>query len=93
MILPSILLLVLSICSYYLPPESGERVTVVSTNLLTMAIFLLMTNDVLPNTSDSVSVISIFYVSLMCESGLSLLMSHLILSIHHRSELSYCTRY
>lgn len=92
MLLPCIILLVITMFSFYLPPESGERITVVSTNLLTIAIFLMMTSSVLPHNSDSIAIISIFYIVLMCESAFSLFMCYCILAVYTQGESNFPNR-
>lgn len=51
----------LTILSFYLPPDSGERISLVITNLLAMTVFMLLVADIIPPTSDAVSIISTFY--------------------------------
>ena len=51
----------LTMLSFYLPPDSGERLSLVITNLLAMTVFMLLVAEVIPPTSDAVSIISTFY--------------------------------
>ena len=51
----------LTILSFYLPPDSGERLSLVITNLLAMTVFMLLVAEIIPPTSDAVSIISMFY--------------------------------
>lgn len=51
----------LTILSFYLPPDSGERISLVITNLLAMTVFMLLVAEIIPPTSDAVSIISTFY--------------------------------
>lgn len=51
----------LTILSFYLPPDSGERLSLVITNLLAMTVFMLLVAEIIPPTSDAVSIISTFY--------------------------------
>lgn len=43
---------------FLLPPESGEKITLGLSVLLTITVFMLMVADKMPQTSESVSVIS-----------------------------------
>ena len=70
--------------SFSLPPDSGERMTVVVTNLLCFALFMLMTTEVLPQNSDHVPIISIFYLVLMVESCLSVFLACCVLIVYYR---------
>ena len=51
----------LTVLSFYLPPDSGERLSLVITNLLAMTVFMLLVAEIIPPTSDAVSIISTFY--------------------------------
>ena len=51
--------------SFYLPPESGERLGLVITNLLALMVFLLMVAGVIPSTSDVVPLVSIYFYGSM----------------------------
>ena len=52
---------VLTVTAFYLPPESGERITLVITNLLAMTVFMLLVADIMPSTSEVIPVISIYF--------------------------------
>ena len=43
---------------FLLPPESGEKITLGLSVLLTITVFMLMVADKMPQTSESISVIS-----------------------------------
>ena len=51
--------------SFYLPPESGERLGLVITNLLALMVFLLMVAGVIPATSDVVPLVSVYFYGSM----------------------------
>lgn len=51
--------------SFSLPPDSGERITLVVTSLLTMTVFMLLVAEIMPPVSDVVPIISIYYVTAM----------------------------
>jgi hypothetical protein len=57
----------LSILAFKVPPDSGERITLVITNLLSMIVFLLLVADILPPISDATPLISIYYAIVMFE--------------------------
>ena len=60
-------ILVLTVTAFYLPPESGERITLVITNLLAMTVFMLLVADIMPSTSEVIPVISIYFSSTLFE--------------------------
>jgi len=53
----------LYISRFLLPPESGEKVTLGLSVLLTITVFMLMVADKMPQTSESVSLISRHFVA------------------------------
>lgn len=70
LLLPSIFLMVMDIVGFYLPPDSGERVSFKITLLLGYSVFLIIVSDTLPATAigtpligdcDLLPLLSIFY--------------------------------
>ena len=51
LLLPSIFLMVVDIVGFYLPPDSGERVSFKITLLLGYSVFLIIVSDTLPATA------------------------------------------
>ena len=56
-----VLFLALTLLSFYLPPESGERLTLVITNLLALTVFMLLVVEIIPATSETVPLISVYF--------------------------------
>ncbi|GFR91300.1 neuronal acetylcholine receptor subunit alpha-10 [Elysia marginata] len=83
-IIPCIILSFLCLGGFLLPPESGEKITLGLSVLLTITVFMLMVADKMPQTSESISVISIYLMVVLATSCLSVLSSVLVLSIHHQ---------
>ncbi|XP_031551820.1 ligand-gated ion channel 4-like, partial [Actinia tenebrosa] len=82
LIIPCLVIVLLTSLSFYLPPDSGERISVVITNLLAMTVFMLIVAEILPPTSDEVSIISIFYSCSIFEVGIALLGTCVVLKYH-----------
>ena len=57
LIIPCCLISSITLLGFTLPPESGEKLTLGVTILLSMSVFMLQLSEVLPATSDAVSVI------------------------------------
>ncbi|XP_076439162.1 uncharacterized protein LOC143278035 [Babylonia areolata] len=83
-IIPCIILSFLCLAGFLLPPESGEKITLGLSVLLTITVFMLMVADKMPQTSESISVISIYLMVVLATSCLSVLSSVCVLSIHHQ---------
>ena len=58
MLLPTILLLVISLFVFWLPPECGERMSLVITVLLSFAVFLIIIMENTPINSEQLPLIS-----------------------------------
>jgi len=61
LVLPNILIAFLAFFSFFIPVESGERVSFVITVLLSMTVFMLLIAESIPPTSDAVPMIGIYY--------------------------------
>ncbi|KAJ8311654.1 hypothetical protein KUTeg_011009 [Tegillarca granosa] len=83
-IIPCIILSFLCLAGFLLPSESGEKITLGLSVLLTITVFMLMVADKMPQTSESISVISIYLMVVLSMSCMSVLTSVWILSIHHQ---------
>ena len=57
--IPSIMLMFLTLTSFLIPVESGERIGFVTTMLLAMTVFLLLIPSFLPETSDGVPILGV----------------------------------
>lgn len=81
---PVIVLVLLSLMSFFIPTESGERIGFVTTILLAMMVFLNIIPDYLPRNSDEVPILGILLmVSMVIISGV-LIATIFILLCHHR---------
>ncbi|XP_061164478.1 neuronal acetylcholine receptor subunit alpha-7-like [Saccostrea echinata] len=69
---------------FLLPPESGEKISLNVTVLLSLAVFLLMVTDQLPASSEHFPYVGMYMASLMSLVALSLLMTVVVLNVHFR---------
>jgi cation transporter family protein len=65
MIMPSILITLVGFLIFLIPPDSGEKVGMGVTTLLSMTVFLMVVAENMPPNSDSVPLIAIYYFSSM----------------------------
>ena len=84
-ITPCLVLAVTILFGFFLPPESGERISLTITILLAVAVFLQLVSDNLPRNSDSIPILAIFYMVIMTESALSLVTTCVVLVFHFRA--------
>ncbi|CAG0897629.1 unnamed protein product [Darwinula stevensoni] len=81
-ILPVVVIDVIALLSFLVPCESGEKVTLGITTMLTMIIFLTSSHDLLPPT-EHIPVIGKFYCACICLVGLEVALSMWILHVFH----------
>lgn len=84
LIIPCIILSILCLAGFLLPPESGEKVTLGLSVLLTLTVFMLMVADKMPQTSESISIIGIYLLVVLSTSCLSVISAVFVLGIHHQ---------
>ncbi|XP_071949199.1 neuronal acetylcholine receptor subunit alpha-6-like [Antedon mediterranea] len=84
LVTPCFLVSIVAMMTFFLPPESGEKISLCITVLLSMTVFLLMVAETMPPTS-SVPIIGQYFAATMALISLSLAMSTCVLNIHHRS--------
>ena len=61
---PCILMSILALLVFYLPPDSGEKVSLGITVLLSFSVFLLLIAENVPKTSDCVPLIGLCFSSM-----------------------------
>ena len=87
LVIPCIIILSMILLGFFLPPESGERITLSITVLLAMAVFLQLVGESLPRNSETVPLLAKFYITIMAEISISLMLTCWVLNIHyHGSE-------
>ncbi|XP_053405082.1 neuronal acetylcholine receptor subunit alpha-9-like [Mercenaria mercenaria] len=84
MIFPCILTAVISALGFVLPVESGEKVSLQVTVLLSLAVFLLLVSESLPPSSDNFPVIGIYFATSMAFVSASLAQTVIVLNVYYR---------
>ncbi|XP_067658366.1 neuronal acetylcholine receptor subunit beta-3-like [Haliotis asinina] len=82
-ILPVMLLSVLNLGVFLLPPESGEKVSLCISIVLSYAVFLSVIGGSLPEVSDTVSIFSIYLLTMMFVKVATTLWTVLVLNVYH----------
>ena len=85
LIVPCFLITAFALLTFVLPPNTGERVTLVITTLLAMTVFMLMIAENTPTTSDVTPLIGQFFVASMVEIGLALIATCFVLNIYENT--------
>lgn len=84
-IFPCLMMSVLTLLVFLLPPDSGEKISLGITVLLAFSVFVLAIAEKMPETSDSMPLIAIYLTVVMGMSSVSVVMTVLVLNFHHRA--------
>ncbi|XP_039254706.2 uncharacterized protein LOC120331651 isoform X1 [Styela clava] len=82
MLFPSILLTSVALLGFYLPPDSGERVGLQITILLTFMVFLLTVGEMFPASTGPY--LGIYFVLSMAQLGINIFMTVVVLHLHFK---------
>ncbi len=64
LILPCLCLSAVSICVFFIPPETGERISYCITVVLSISVYLLVISDKLPEKGDNKPLLGLMYIVL-----------------------------
>ncbi|XP_077440633.1 5-hydroxytryptamine receptor 3C-like [Vanacampus margaritifer] len=96
LLLPSIFLITVDLFSFLLPPQSVDRSSFKMTLILGYTVFLLIMNDLLPITGNTIPIINVFFslcLALMVASLLeTIVITKLLLSSKNVSPVPYWIR-
>ena len=70
-ILPAVILSIITVCVFLLPPESGEKVSLATTVFLTNVVYLVEIDKILTSNSKSPALIILYHLTLTLLCGLS----------------------
>ncbi|KAI1283113.1 Neuronal acetylcholine receptor subunit alpha-7 [Halotydeus destructor] len=85
LIIPCMVISSMTLLGFTLPPESGEKISLGVTILLSMSVFMLQLTETLPPTSDAVSIIGTYFACIMVMVACSVIMTVIVINLHHRS--------
>ncbi|XP_067648966.1 acetylcholine receptor subunit alpha-1-B-like [Haliotis asinina] len=88
-IFPMCLLSFLNACVFLLPAASGEKVSFLVSIFVSGAVFLNYINDAIPKSGNT-SRLTIYLVLLLSQSALALLVTILVMNIHHQQGALVC---
>ena len=83
LIVPCAVIAALAFLSFYLPVDSGERISLVITVLLAMTVYMLMVSNSMPPTSEVIPLIGKYYLAVMIEIALCLVATCITIRWHH----------
>ncbi|KHJ79995.1 Neurotransmitter-gated ion-channel transmembrane region [Oesophagostomum dentatum] len=79
----------LALLGFTLPADSGEKLNLCVTIFMSLCVFMLMVAEAMPQTSDSLPLIEVYFSCIMFEVGASVVCTVFALNFHHRTPESY----
>ncbi|XP_065200625.1 neuronal acetylcholine receptor subunit alpha-7 isoform X11 [Planococcus citri] len=89
LIVPCVLISSMALLGFTLPPDSGEKLTLGVTILLSQTVFLLRLAQVLPQSSDAVPILGTYFNCIMFMVASSVVLTVVVLNYHHRTSDNY----
>uniref|UniRef100_H3C634 Neuronal acetylcholine receptor subunit alpha-7 n=1 Tax=Tetraodon nigroviridis TaxID=99883 RepID=H3C634_TETNG len=83
LLIPCVLLSSMTLLIFVLPADSGEKISLGITVLLSLTVFMLLVAEIMPATSDSVPLIGQYFASIMIIVGMSVVATVVVLQYHH----------
>ena len=84
LIIPCVGISGLSVLVFYLPADSGEKVALCISILLSQTMFFVLISEIIPSTSLAVPLLGKYLLFTMFLVGLSVLITIVILNMHYR---------
>ncbi|XP_033102308.1 neuronal acetylcholine receptor subunit alpha-3-like [Anneissia japonica] len=89
MVMPCLLITTLTIFIFYVPPNSGEKVTLCTSILLAVIVFLLLIAELIPSTAENVPLIVKYLLFTMAMVGFSTFITVIIINVFHRASSTH----
>uniref|UniRef100_A0A8R1HK47 Uncharacterized protein n=2 Tax=Caenorhabditis japonica TaxID=281687 RepID=A0A8R1HK47_CAEJA len=89
LILPCVLISLIALMGFYMPTDSGEKVTLGITSLLSTTVFLMLVAEGMPPTSEALPLIGIYYGVTIMLVALATAMTVFTVNIHHNGVHGY----
>ncbi|ESP00023.1 hypothetical protein LOTGIDRAFT_53687, partial [Lottia gigantea] len=84
--IPCLMMSVLVLMVFYLPPDAGEKISLGVTVLLSFSVFQLMIAESIPTSANTTPLLEIYLLCFMGASTFSVTVSVFVLNLHHRTE-------
>ncbi|CAJ0572978.1 unnamed protein product, partial [Mesorhabditis spiculigera] len=81
-IIPCVLISSMAVLGFLMPPETGEKINMIITTLLSMGVYLQSITESIPPTSEAVPLIGMYYVASLFMVCLATCVNVITLNIH-----------
>ncbi|UJR19828.1 hypothetical protein I4U23_022961 [Adineta vaga] len=88
-VVPCFLISCMTVLGFLLAPDSGEKLTLQITILLSVIMFSLLMFEIMPPSSTTIPIISKYFMCIMTMSTVSVVASVLVISVHFRNSQTH----
>ncbi|XP_038072740.1 neuronal acetylcholine receptor subunit alpha-10-like [Patiria miniata] len=88
LLIPCCLIVAITMCSFLLAVDSGEKISLVVTNLLSLVVFMNNLSKAIPNSSDGIPLMIQYIAVTIAIVTISMLATVCVLRIHYRPSLA-----
>ncbi|XP_045142749.1 neuronal acetylcholine receptor subunit beta-3 [Echinops telfairi] len=89
LIVPCLGLSFLTILVFYLPSDEGEKLSLSTSVLVSLTVFLLVIEEIIPSSSKVIPLIGEYLLFIMIFVTLSIIVTVFVINVHHRSSSTY----
>ncbi|XP_002918392.1 neuronal acetylcholine receptor subunit beta-3 [Ailuropoda melanoleuca] len=89
LIVPCLGLSFLTVLVFYLPSDEGEKLSLSTSVLVSLTVFLLVIEEIIPSSSKVIPLIGEYLLFVMVFVTLSIIVTVFVINVHHRSSSTY----
>ncbi|XP_038603309.1 neuronal acetylcholine receptor subunit beta-3 isoform X1 [Tachyglossus aculeatus] len=89
LIVPCLGLSFLTVLVFYLPSDEGEKLSLSTSVLVSLTVFLLVIEEIIPSSSKVIPLIGEYLLFIMIFVTLSIIITVFVINVHHRSSSTY----
>lgn len=89
LIIPCLGLSFLTVLVFYLPSDEGEKLSLSTSVLVSLTVFLLVIEEIIPSSSKVIPLIGEYLLFIMVFVTLSIIVTVFVINVHHRSPSTY----
>ncbi|KJH42674.1 Cation transporter family protein [Dictyocaulus viviparus] len=90
LIIPTVLMAFISMAVFFLPTDSGEKMTLTTSVLLSIVVFLLLVSKILPPTSSTIPLMAKYLLLTFVLNVITILVTVIIINVYFRGPTTHC---